>query len=79
MSAVDGLVEEVRRERQLPAPRVLKLIRQTAGVSQARVAKGLGVGRVSVARYELGTRKPRGALLARYIELLEALQSEVRL
>jgi transcriptional regulator with XRE-family HTH domain len=73
------LVEEVRRERQLPPPRVLKLIRQTAGVSQARVAKELGVGRVSVARYELGLRKPRGALLERYLGLLESLQAEVRL
>lgn len=45
-----GLVEEVRRERQLPPPRVLKLLRQTAGVSQARLARELGVGRVSVAR-----------------------------
>lgn len=78
MSA-DGLVAEVRRERQLPAPRTCRLIRLTAGVSQARLATELGIGRVSVARYELGTRKPRGALLARYIELLEALQAEVRL
>jgi transcriptional regulator with XRE-family HTH domain len=78
MSA-DDLLEEVRRERALPPPRTLRLIRMTAGVSQARLAHELGIGRVSVARYELGTRKPRGALLARYIELLEALQSEVRL
>jgi len=76
---MSALADEVRRERLLPAPRVLKLIRQAAGVSQARVARELGVGRVSVARYELGQRKPRGDLLARYLVLLEELQAEVRL
>jgi transcriptional regulator with XRE-family HTH domain len=75
----DGLLAEVRRERQLPPPRTLRLIRLTAGVSQARLAHELGIGRVSVARYELGMRKPRGDLLARYLELLESLQAEVQL
>jgi transcriptional regulator with XRE-family HTH domain len=75
--SVGNLLEEVRRERQLPPPRVLKLLRQTAGVSQARLARELGVGRVSVARYELGQRKPRADILVRYLALLESLQVQL--
>jgi len=36
----------------------------------------LGVDRVTVTRWETGTRVPRGDLRLRYIELLEELAAE---
>lgn len=75
--SVQSLVTEVQRERQLPSARVLRGIRQTAGVSQQRLADELGVHRVSVARYELGLRRPHGAILVRYLALLEQLQVQL--
>jgi transcriptional regulator with XRE-family HTH domain len=75
--SAQSLVAEVQRERQLPSARVLKGIREMAGVSQQRLADELGVHRVSVARWEIGTRRPHGELLGRYLELLEALQVQL--
>lgn len=78
MSA-ETLAEELRQERRLPAPKTLRLIREAAGVSQARVARELGVDRVTVARWELGLRSPRGELRRRYVELLITLREDVEL
>jgi transcriptional regulator with XRE-family HTH domain len=72
-----ALVAEVRLARQLPSPRIAKLIREEAGVSQQRLADELGVNRVTVARWELGLRRPRGSHLERYSELLDALRAEL--
>ncbi|MDQ2960406.1 MAG: helix-turn-helix domain-containing protein [Candidatus Dormibacteraeota bacterium] len=77
--SVLGLAEEVRRERQFPSPVVLRLVREAAGVSQQRLAAELGVSRFTVLRYEAGRRRPRGAVLQRYMAVLEALQAEVGL
>lgn len=71
---MSGLVAEVRAARRLPPPRLAREIRAAAGVSQARLASELGVQRVTVARWESGSRRPRGALLIRYLDLLEQLQ-----
>ena len=78
---LDGvdLIEELRLERSLPSPRAARLIREMVGVSQARMARELGVHRTSVTKWELGVRRPRGAQALRYQELLEALKAEVRL
>jgi transcriptional regulator with XRE-family HTH domain len=72
------LVEEVRRARRLPPPPLARAIRETAGVSQQRLADELGVHRVSVARWELGLRRPRGRLLVAYTDLLDALRRETQ-
>lgn len=72
------LVEEVRRARRLPPPQLAKAIRMAAGVSQQRLADELGVHRVSVARWELGQRRPRGRLLVSYGALLDQLQQETQ-
>jgi DNA-binding transcriptional regulator YiaG len=69
-----ALLEEVRTRRRLPAPSVAKAIRTAAGVSQQRVAEELHVHRVTVARWEDGTRRPSGRLLGAYLELLEQLR-----
>jgi DNA-binding XRE family transcriptional regulator len=45
-----------------------------ARLTQAAVARSLGVNRESVARWEAGTRHPRGEVLRRYAALLEELE-----
>ena len=76
------LVEEIRQSRRqarrLPPPHLAKAIREAAGVSQQRLADELGVHRVSVARWELGQRRPRGRLLVSYADLLDALRQEAQ-
>ena len=76
---VENLIEQVRAQRRLPAPAVCRAIRLAADVSQERLARELGVDRVTVARWERGTRRPRGRLLCRYVNLLETLQREAAL
>jgi DNA-binding transcriptional regulator YiaG len=73
------LIEELRLERSLPSPRAARLIREMVGVSQARMARELGVHRTSVTKWELGVRRPHGEQAVRYLDLLESLQAEVRL
>lgn len=72
------LIAEVRAHRRLPKPAEARAIRLAAGVAQTRLAGELGVNRVTLARWERGTRRPRGRLLERYVALLEALAAEVR-
>lgn len=71
---MSGLVAEVLTARRLPPPALAKAVRVAAGVSQARVARELGVTRVTVARWEAGARRPRGLTLHAYVDLLEALR-----
>ena len=69
-----GLLEQVRAAQRLPTPAVARAIRQAAGVTQQRVADELAINRVTVARWELGERSPRGELRLRYVELLDTLR-----
>ena len=71
------LAEQVRAARRLPPPGIARAIRDAAGVSQQQMADELGINRVSLARWELGTRAPRGELRLRYIELLDELKDAV--
>lgn len=71
------LIEEVRANQALPAPAVARMIRATAGVSQERLARELGVHRMTVARWESGRRRPRGTVRAAYSALLSDLQRAV--
>jgi DNA-binding transcriptional regulator YiaG len=73
---MDDLFAEVRAHRHLPDPAAARAIRLAAGVGQTRLARELGVHRVTVARWERGTRTPRGQFLKRYVELLELLRKE---
>lgn len=70
-----SLLDEVGVRRSLPPPQRRKAIREAAGVSQERLAQELDVHRVTVARWEHGSRSPRGELLARYVRLLDQLQA----
>jgi transcriptional regulator with XRE-family HTH domain len=72
-----SLVREVRTQRPLPSRALARAIREAAGVSQARLAAELGVDRVTVARWELGIRRPRGKRAAVYATLLAQLQEAV--
>jgi transcriptional regulator with XRE-family HTH domain len=65
------------KQRQLPSPDAARLIRVLAGVSQRELAQELGVDRVTVARWELGMRVPRGELRAKYARLLRELQEAI--
>lgn len=76
MSA-SSLVSEVRTMRQLPTPTLARAVREAAGVSQARLAQELGVGRVTITRWESGQRRPRGPLARRYGDLIARLRTEV--
>ena len=71
---VISLVDELRRSRALPpAPPLARAIRERAGVTQARLARELGVDQTTVSRYELGLRTARGRLAERYAEVLRQL------
>jgi DNA-binding transcriptional regulator YiaG len=72
-----GLAAQVRAGRRLPSPAIARAIRHEAGVSQQQVADELGIHRVSVARWELGERAPRGELRLAYIALLDELREAV--
>ena len=74
---MSALLEQVREYRRLPIPAVAREIRRAAHVSQDAVACELGVHRVTVARWETGTRSPRGPLRLAYAKLLSDLQREV--
>jgi transcriptional regulator with XRE-family HTH domain len=59
--------------RRLPEPTMRRYLRVRAGLTQDDIGAVLGVSRVAVTRWELGQRTPQGALLDRYIELLDAI------
>jgi DNA-binding XRE family transcriptional regulator len=70
----DTLVDELRRARTLPPPSTARLIRVIAGATQEQLGHQLGVHRITVARWEAGTRKPRGSVRAAYADLLRQLR-----
>lgn len=76
-TTAEDLIEEVRTTQRLPRPELARAVRESAGVSQARIANVLGVDRASVARWELGQRRPRGRLAAAYSDLITQLRSEI--
>lgn len=68
------LLDEVRAKRHLPSPDQAREIRQEADVTQTRLAAELGVHRVTIARWEAGTRRPTGTHRAAYAALLKQLR-----
>jgi DNA-binding transcriptional regulator YiaG len=77
--AYSGLVttslEMAQALRELPTPAMRRAIRLEAGLSQKELAQDLGVTQVALARYESGQRRPRGARLLAYVELLRTLRA----
>jgi transcriptional regulator with XRE-family HTH domain len=76
-TALQNLRAKARVHRELPSPKVCRMIREQAGLSQNDIADALGVSRVAVTRWENGARRPRGRLLRRYARLLEEIAKEV--
>ena len=52
-----------------------RAIRLDAKLTQDDLAESIGVGRVTVARWELGMRTPRGDYLVRYVALRDELRA----
>jgi transcriptional regulator with XRE-family HTH domain len=71
------LAQEVANRRRLPPPAIASAIRREAGVTQERLARELGVSRVSISRWESGSRVPSGENRNRYADLLEEIRREV--
>jgi DNA-binding XRE family transcriptional regulator len=71
-------VVAISRIRALAASGEARAIRERAGVSQAEVAKAIGVVPSSVTHYENGCRVPRGDVALRYGRILDRLEAEVR-
>ncbi len=74
---MNALTEEVLAARRLPPPAIARAIRRESGVSQLRLAREVGCTRGTVARWELGIRRPRGDMRQRYAAVLDELQREV--
>ena len=72
----DDVLALSRAQRDLPSPRDRRLRREAARVSQQAVADAVGASRESVAKWERGTRRPRGRRLVRYVSLLDVLAAE---
>ena len=71
------LADEVQLMVTLPGPAERMAVRRRARVSRERVADELGVQPLAVARWERGTREPRGELRLRYARLLRMLDEIV--
>lgn len=69
----EALNRKMRAHRDLPTPDLRRAIRVSAGLSQQDMAEVLRVTREAVSRWETGDRRPRGARLIAYGELLQAL------
>jgi transcriptional regulator with XRE-family HTH domain len=73
-----SLLREVRARQGLPPPALRRELRRLAGLSLEAVAQACGgVNRVTVSRWEQGTRQPRGEQLLKYAEFLESLRAEL--
>jgi DNA-binding transcriptional regulator YiaG len=72
-----ALQAQIRSARSLPTPAACRAIREAARVSQADLARALGVARETVYRWEAGTCAPRGRRLQDYVVVLELMQREI--
>jgi DNA-binding transcriptional regulator YiaG len=69
-----ALLERVRVTSQLPNPRNRRRIRERAGISQREMAEALGVGLMTINRWERGLTRPRGQQAVAYTSLLQQLK-----
>lgn len=76
MKLLDEALERARRHRNLPSPVERRLLRMHAGLTQRDVAACLGTTAAAVSRYESGDREPHGAILDRYLTVIERLSNE---
>jgi transcriptional regulator with XRE-family HTH domain len=77
MAILDAVDVKLAARRDLPPPRLRRILREDLGLSQEDVARAVGVHRESVSRWERGLCYPRGDHLIRYVEILNRLRSGV--
>jgi DNA-binding transcriptional regulator YiaG len=72
-TSLQHALDRAQRRRSLPSPVERRLLRMRAGLSQAEIAASLGTTAAAVSRYESGDRDPRGAILDKYLNVLDQL------
>jgi DNA-binding transcriptional regulator YiaG len=70
-------IESAKMRRALPHPRACRTLREAAGVSQAAIAAAVGVSRVTVTRWENGSRSPAPRHLTSYLRVVNDLALEL--
>lgn len=65
---------QAQLRRSLPDPADRRLLRKRLGLSQQQLADVLEVQRVTVARWELGTRNPSDRHLEPYLRVLGVIE-----
>ena len=68
-------LREAQLARSLPRPEERRQWRESAGVSQAALARELSVTTTAISMWENGHRSPRGRLLLDYLRVLERLKA----
>ena len=67
--------KDLVRVRRMAATGAARAIREEAGLSLAELAEAARVHKVSVFRWEHGSRRPRGLAAERYLKVLDELVS----
>jgi len=70
------IIEKRRVAKRLPEPRIRRLLRKRAGLSQQDLADVLGVDRATVSRWESGERDPWPSHVGSYMDALDRLARE---
>ena len=68
---------EIARARDLIRTGRGRSIRERAGISRSELARSLGVDGSAVAKWESGSRAPRGEIARRYARLIDELAAAV--
>ena len=82
MAILDQLLAGAQIRRRLPEPPIRRLVRLRADLTQEDIARVVGdkagrdVNRATIARWENGSRTPRGDLRIAYVQVLERLAAE---
>lgn len=63
--------------RDLPSPAERRALREAADLSQEGLARIVGATRQAISHWEAGIRTPRGVMLDRYVQALNALREGV--
>ncbi|MFE7856013.1 helix-turn-helix transcriptional regulator [Streptomyces sp. NPDC057403] len=73
-TVADQIRSRLRVRLDLPSPAQRRELREAAGLTQQELGAIVGVGRKAVSHWEAGIRTPRGLVLDRYVEALNALR-----
>jgi transcriptional regulator with XRE-family HTH domain len=76
-NVIQQALARTRARRGLPSPAARRLLREQSGLTQSELARLLDVSRPAVAKYENGTRTPRGDVALRYVEVLGEIAREL--